>query len=202
MGCAASRSGGQPHPAPLATLTESVYCDNCVDLEEASTDSDSSHNTQVRAAEEASLEPSRFINAFQLIATCSDLDLSGLFQEQKTKLGSPHAVQETLKMIRVAARDVSLSVRRMSNSMVKLQDIRLLSRSMLDLTLSAEVIEVTEAHCVVEVSKSTGDLRAYKEFCTSLWRLLNEEQCGSSSNIQDVSMVGGTLCTKHLVLNE
>ncbi|KAK1600949.1 hypothetical protein QYE76_059126 [Lolium multiflorum] len=120
----------------------------------------------------------------------------------KTKLGSPHAVQETLKMIRVAARDVSLSVRRMSNSMVKLQDIRLLSRSMLDLTLSAEVIEVTEAHCVVEVSKSTGDLRAYKEFCTSLWRLLNEEQCGSSSNIQDVSMVGGTLCTKHLVLNE
>jgi hypothetical protein len=37
---------------------------------------------------------------------------------QKTKLGSPHAVQETLKMIRVAARDVSLSVRRMSNSMV------------------------------------------------------------------------------------
>ncbi|KAK1615410.1 hypothetical protein QYE76_020927 [Lolium multiflorum] len=169
---------------PSIRTTESVYCDDCVDLEEASTDSDSSRNTQVREAEEASPEPSRFINAFQLIATCSDLDLSGLFQEQqKTKLGSPHAVQETLKIIRVAARDVSLSVRRMSNSMVKLQDIRLLSRSMLDLTLSAEVIEVTEAHCVVEVSKSTGDLRAYKEFCTSLWRLLNEEQCGSSSNM-------------------
>lgn len=168
---------------PSIRTTESVYCDDCVDLEEASTDSDSSRNTQVREAEEASPEPSRLINAFQLIATCSDLDLSGLFQEQKTKLGSPHAVQETLKMIRVAARDVSLSVRRMSNSMVKLQDIRLLSRSMLDLTLSAEVIEVTEAHCVVEVSKSTGDLRAYKEFCTSLWRLLNEEQCGSSSNM-------------------
>ncbi|KAM0830341.1 hypothetical protein ACQ4PT_066282 [Festuca glaucescens] len=168
---------------PSIRTTESVYCDDCVDLEEASTDSDSSHNTQVREAEEASPEPSRFINAFQLIATCSNLDLSGLFQEQKTKLGSPHAVQDTLKMITVAARDVSLSVRRMSNSMVKLQDIRLLSRSMLDLTLSAEVIEVTEAHCVVEVSKSTGDLRAYKEFCKSLWRLLNEEQQrGSSSN--------------------
>lgn len=58
---------------------------------------------------------------------------------QKTKFGSPYPVQETLAMITVAARDVRLSAKRMSNSMVKLQDIRLLSRSMLDLTLSAEV---------------------------------------------------------------
>uniref|UniRef100_A0ACD5YRB9 Uncharacterized protein n=1 Tax=Avena sativa TaxID=4498 RepID=A0ACD5YRB9_AVESA len=171
---------------PSIRTPESVYCDDCVDLEEAGTDSDSSDSTEVRGAQEAIPEPSRFINAFQLIATCSDLDLSGLFQEQKTKLGSPHPVQETLEMITVAARDVSLSVRRMSSSMVKLQDIRLLSRSMLDLTLSAEVIEVTPTHCVVEVSKSTGDLRAYKEFCTSLWRLLNEgeQQRGSSSDLE------------------
>lgn len=159
---------------PSIRTTESVYSDDCVDLEESSTDSDSSHDTEVREAEEAILEPRRFINAFRLIATCSDLDLSGLFQEQKTKLGSPHPVHETLEMITVAARDVSLSARRTGSSVVKLQDIGLLSRSMLDLTLSAEVIEVTQAHCVVEVSKSTGGLRAYKEFCTSLWRLLNE----------------------------
>uniref|UniRef100_A0A453NIU3 Uncharacterized protein n=1 Tax=Aegilops tauschii subsp. strangulata TaxID=200361 RepID=A0A453NIU3_AEGTS len=85
--------------------------------------------------------------------------------DQKTKLGSPHSVQETLEIITAAAQDVSLSARRMGSSMVKLQDIRLLSRSMLDLTLSAEVIQVTPAHCVVEVSKSSGDLRAYKEVC-------------------------------------
>lgn len=168
--------------------TESVYSDDCVDLEESSTDSDSSHGTEVREAEEAIPEPSRFINAFQLIATCSDLDLSGLFQEQKTKLGSPHPVNETLEMITVAARDVSLSARRTGSSVVKLQDIGLLSRSMLDLNLSAEVIEVTQAHCVVEVSKSTGDLRAYKEFCTSLWRLLNEgeQHPDSSSDLEAV----------------
>lgn len=168
--------------------TESVYSDDCVDLEESSTDSDSSHGTEVREAEEAIPEPSRFINAFQLIATCSDLDLSGLFQEQKTKLGSPHPVNETLEMITVAARDVSLSARRTGSSVVKLQDIELLSRSMLDLNLSAEVIEVTQAHCVVEVSKSTGDLRAYKEFCTSLWRLLNEgeQHPDSSSDLEAV----------------
>ncbi|CAM0946508.1 unnamed protein product [Alopecurus aequalis] len=173
---------------PSIRTTESVYSDDCVDLEESSTDNDSSHSTEAREAQEAILEPRQFINAFQLIATCSDLDLSGLFQEQKKKLGSSHTVDDTLEMITVAARDVSLSVRRMSSSMVKLQDIGLLSRSMLDLTLSAEVIQVTSAHCVVEVSKSTGDLRAYKEFCTTLWRLLSEgvQQRGSSSDLEGV----------------
>ncbi|KQJ93623.1 CBL-interacting serine/threonine-protein kinase 21 isoform X2 [Brachypodium distachyon] len=171
------------NPSEMRIQSEENY--DCVDLEEVGRDSDSSHSTEVREAEEANLEPDRFVNAFRLIATCSDLDLSGLFHEQKTKFGSPYPVQETLAMITVAARDVRLSAKRMSNSMVKLQDIRLLSRSMLDLTLSAEVIEVTPAHCVVEVSKSTSDLRAYKEFCTSLWRLLNEgeEQRGSSSDL-------------------
>lgn len=163
-----------------------------IDFEEVGTDSDSSHSTEVKEDEEVKAESEkvkaeseRFINAFELIATCGDLDLSGLFQEQKTKLGSPHRVQETLEMIKVAAQDVSLSVRRMGSSVVKLQDSRLPARSILDLTLSAEVIQVTPVHCVVEVSKSTGDLRAYKEFCRSLWSLLNgEQQPGSSSDLE------------------
>ncbi|VAI56174.1 unnamed protein product [Triticum turgidum subsp. durum] len=183
---------------PSVRRTES---DDCVDLDEAGTDSDGSHSTEVREAGGANPEPEQFINAFRLIATCRDLDLSGLFQEQKTKLGSPHSVQETLGIITAAARDVSLSARRMGSSMVISQSlaisefsflndleksqIRLLSRSMLDLTLSAEVIQVTPAHCVVEVSKSSGDLRAYKEFCTSLCRLLTGrvQQNGSSSDL-------------------
>ncbi|EMS51088.1 CBL-interacting serine/threonine-protein kinase 21 [Triticum urartu] len=192
---------------PSVRRTGSDDGDDCVDLDEAGTDSDGSHSTEVREAGGANPEPEQFINAFRLIATCRDLDLSGLFQEQKTKLGSPHSVQETLGIITAAARDVSLSARRMGSSMVisqslaifefsilndleksqvKLQDIRLLSRSMLDLTLSAEVIQVTPAHCVVEVSKSSGDLRAYKEFCTSLCRLLTGrvQQHGTSSGLE------------------
>ncbi|XP_044951606.1 CBL-interacting serine/threonine-protein kinase 21 isoform X2 [Hordeum vulgare subsp. vulgare] len=171
---------------PSVRRTESDYGDDCVDIDETGTNSDGSHSTEVREAGAANPEPEQFINAFRLIATCRDLDLSGLFQEQKTKLGSPHSVQETLEIITAAARDVSLSARRMGSSMVKLQDIRLLSRSMLDLTLSAEVIQVTPAHCVVEVSKSSGDLRAYKEFCTSLCRLLKRrvQQHGSSSDLE------------------
>ncbi|XP_073000619.1 CBL-interacting serine/threonine-protein kinase 21 isoform X2 [Typha latifolia] len=116
----------------------------------------------------------RFINAFQLIAMSTDLDLSGLFQEQKTKLGSVHSVDETLKKIEVAAKDVSLSVKRMNNSKVKLHENKRLTRSRSDFTLSAEVIEVTPIHCVIEISKSTGDLRTYKEFCKSLSSLLKE----------------------------
>ncbi|TKW37687.1 hypothetical protein SEVIR_1G064500v4 [Setaria viridis] len=159
--------------------------DGSSDLEEVSTDSESSHASEVREAAELNPEPGRFINAFQLIATCCDLDLSGLFQEQKTKFGSSHTLQETLEKIRVAAQDVSLSMWRLDSSMVKLQDSRLLERSIPDLTLLAEVIEVTPVHCIVEVSKSTGDLRAYREFCRSLSSLLNgEQQPGSSSDLE------------------
>uniref|UniRef100_A0A0D9YN72 non-specific serine/threonine protein kinase n=1 Tax=Oryza glumipatula TaxID=40148 RepID=A0A0D9YN72_9ORYZ len=150
----------QDHCNPSARIEND---DDCDVIEEASTDSDSSHNTEVKETEEMTAETDRFINAFQLIARCSDLDLSGLFQEQKTKLASPHPVQETFDKIKVAAKDVSMAVKRMNSSLVEIQDSKLLPRSNLDLTLSAEVIKVTPAHCVVEVSKSTGDLRSYKE---------------------------------------
>lgn len=168
-----------------------VSIDNEIDgscaLEEVSTDSESSHTIEVREAEELYPEPKRFINAFQLIATCSDLDLSGLFHEQKTKLASPHPMQETLEKIRVAAQDVSLSVWRLDSSVVRLQDSRLLERSIPDLTLLAEVIQVTPVHCVVEVSKSSGDLRAYREFCRSLSIWLNGEQQPDSSSDLDLN---------------
>ncbi|KAL6629076.1 hypothetical protein ACP70R_028841 [Stipagrostis hirtigluma subsp. patula] len=155
------------------------------DFEEVGTDSESSHSTEAREDEELKLEPERLINAFQLIATCSDLDLSGLFQEQKTKLGSHYTMQETLEKIKVAAQSVCLSTWRMDNSLVKLQESRMLERNIPDLTLFAEVIEVTPVHCFVEVSKSTGDLRSYKEFCRSLSSLLNgEHQPGSSPDLE------------------
>ncbi|BAF07987.1 CBL-interacting serine/threonine-protein kinase 21 [Oryza sativa Japonica Group] len=169
----------QDHCNPSARIEND---DDCDVIEEASTDSDSSHNTEVKETEEMTAETDRFINAFQLIARCSDLDLSGLFQEQKTKLASPHPVQETFDKIKVAAKDVSMAVKRMNSSLVEIQDSKLLPRSNLDLTLSAEVIKVTPAHCVVEVSKSTGDLRSYKEFCRSLSSLLNGGQLSASSS--------------------
>lgn len=150
-----------------------------------------------------------FINAFQLIAMSNDLDLSGLFEEQdedkqKTKLGSKHNVTETIRKIEAAAKDVSLSIERMKNSktqnayQMKIhpnQPINRCSRSYCD--LSAQVIEVAPTHCVVEVSKSAGELGVYNEFCRSLLSLLKDRSgviteaqepqqvSNNSKNVQD-----------------
>ncbi|CAL5199366.1 unnamed protein product [Lathyrus oleraceus] len=124
---------------------------------------------------------SSFINAFQLIAMFQDLDLSALFEEQDhkkqmTMFGSQHTISETVEKIEAAATDVRLSVEKMNNFKMKMhpkQTMTRSSRSYFD--LSAEVIEVAPAHCVVQISKSAGDLRKYNEFCESLSSLLNEK---------------------------
>ncbi|MQM02565.1 hypothetical protein Taro_035338 [Colocasia esculenta] len=157
-----------------------------------------------------------FINAFQLIAMSNDLDLSGLFEEQdyeeqKTKLCSKHSITETIKKIEVAAKDASLSIERMNSSKVKLQSPKKLTRSISQITVSAEVfskwmvsitclirshssrffsdqtdhgkmqvIEVTPTHCMIEMSRSAGEIRVYKEFCKSLSSILKGKS-GSST---------------------
>ncbi|KAF7838065.1 CBL-interacting serine/threonine-protein kinase 21 [Senna tora] len=133
---------------------------------------------------------SSFINAFQLIAMSQDLDLSGLFVEQDrkkqtTRLGSKHTINETIEKIETAATDVRLSVERMNKFMVKMHRKQILTRSSRSCyDLSAKVIEVAPTHCVVEVSKSAGDLRMYEEFCESLSSLLTEKS-GVPSEIQE-----------------
>ncbi|KAB5552701.1 hypothetical protein DKX38_010012 [Salix brachista] len=148
------------------------------------------------AAETETPESSSFINAFQLIAMSHDLDLSD--KKQKTRLGSEHSVHETIRKIEAAATDVSLSVERMNNSKMKMHQklkMKRCTRSYYD--LSAEVIEVAPMNCVVEISKSVGELRVYKEFCKSLSSLLTRksdeslqtqgsEKTSSNKSIQDI----------------
>ncbi|KAG6649103.1 hypothetical protein CIPAW_07G189200 [Carya illinoinensis] len=124
---------------------------------------------------------SSFINAFQLIAMSHDLNLSGLFEEkdenkQVTRLGSKHTIHETMKKIEAAAMDVSLAVERMKNHKIKMhpkQKMTRCSKSYLD--ISAEVIEVAPTDCVISISKSSGQLQVYEEFCRSLSSLLTEK---------------------------
>ncbi|WJX91151.1 CBL-interacting serine/threonine-protein kinase 21 [Trifolium repens] len=121
---------------------------------------------------------SSFINAFQLIAMFQDFDLSSLFEEQDhkkqtTMFGSQHTISETVEKIEAAATDVRLSVEKMNNFKMKMHpktSMTRCSRSYFD--LSAEVIEVAPTHCVIQISKSVGDLRMYNEFCESLSSLL------------------------------
>ncbi|KAK4265453.1 hypothetical protein QN277_026505 [Acacia crassicarpa] len=134
---------------------------------------------------------SSFINAFQLIAMSEDLDLSGLFEErdhkQKTRIGSKHNIDETIEKIETAATDVKLSIEKKNNFTLKMQPKRTMtrcSRSYYD--LSAKVIEVAPAHCVVEISKSAGDLIIYNEFCQSLSNLLTEKSVELSQSHESI----------------
>ncbi|GKV18213.1 hypothetical protein SLEP1_g28626 [Rubroshorea leprosula] len=121
-------------------------------------------------------------------------DLSGLFEEKddekkKTRLGSKHTVKETIKKIEAAAMGVRLSVVRTNNFKMKIhptQKMTRCSRSYYD--LSAEVIEVAPTNCVVEISKSAGELTIYKEFCKSLSSLLTDKS-GLSSRMQESKSV-------------
>ncbi|RZB55578.1 CBL-interacting serine/threonine-protein kinase 21 isoform X1 [Glycine soja] len=122
---------------------------------------------------------SSFINAFQLIAMSQDLDLSGLFEEQdekkqRTRLGSKHTINETIEKIEAAATDVGLSIEKMNNFKIKMQPKHIMTRCSRSY-LSAQVIEVAPTHCVIEISKSTGDLRVYHKFCESLSNLLKQK---------------------------
>ncbi|KAM7477041.1 hypothetical protein LguiB_024284 [Lonicera macranthoides] len=84
-------------------------------------------------------------------------------EKQKLKIGSKHTVNETIEKIEAAAKDASLLVERRNNS---------------------KVTEVAPTHCVIEISKSTGELALYKEFCKSLSSMLTEES-GSLSEIDE-----------------
>ncbi|XP_068652165.1 CBL-interacting serine/threonine-protein kinase 21 [Aristolochia californica] len=146
-------------------------------------DNDDSIRSQGSTDEMEKPKSPNFINAFKLIAMANDLDLSGLFEEQsdkkRTRLGSEHSIYETIEKIKAAAKDARLSVERMNSSKVKLQEKTKLIRCQ-SLSVSAEVIEVTPSHCVVEISKSAGELSLYKEFCRSLSGVLTERSSSSS----------------------
>ncbi|XP_058224789.1 CBL-interacting serine/threonine-protein kinase 21-like isoform X5 [Rhododendron vialii] len=157
-------------------------CDEDTNLDDvhASLGSIEENETQTKPSNTPS-----FINAFQLIAMSQDLDLSGLFEvqnyeKQKITLGSKHTIHKTIEKIEAAARDVSLSVERKNNSKLKIHPELKMSRSFFN--LSAEVIEVAPTHCVIEISKSDGELGLYREFCKSLSSMLTEESGVSTEN--------------------
>ncbi|RXH78804.1 hypothetical protein DVH24_002322 [Malus domestica] len=101
--------------------------------------------------------------------------------KHKTRIGSKHTITETMKKIEAAATDASLSVARTNNFRMKMHAKQIMTRccrSYID--ISAEVIEVAPTNCVVEISRSAGELRLYKEFCKSLSSQLTDKAAASS----------------------
>ncbi|WOL13486.1 CBL-interacting serine/threonine-protein kinase 21 isoform X2 [Canna indica] len=182
----------EPFPTKRATVSEIIEHEwfridyrPHLGVDNDDNSSSSNYDASIQSSEDSTPKNAdkswRFINAFQLIAMSNDLDLSGLFQEQKTKLlGSEHPMDETFTKIEVAAKDAELSVKRISSSRVRLLDMKRRTRSSSRCTFSAEVVEVTPKHCFVEVSQSAGDLTTYKEFCKSLSSLLMDNYCNLS----------------------
>lgn len=120
-----------------------------------------------------------------------DLDLTGMFEVQDDNkriiLGSKFTISETMQKIEIAAQDASLSIERMNNCKIRmLSRLNSTCRSCFDLL--AEVTEVAPTDCVVEISKSTGELGAYQEFCTRLSSLLTLDrrnmQTSSEANVK------------------
>lgn len=169
-----------------------IECDENVTLDDVNAAFDS---IEENATEAKMPKSPSFINAFQLIALSHDLDLSGLFKEQdddkqRTTLASKNTFQETIKKVEAAATDVSLSVERMNNYKMRIHPKPKMTRcSRSYFNLSAEVIEVAPTHCVVEISKSAGELEMYKEFCKSLSSLLSEKS-NEPPNIEELKEVG------------
>ncbi|MED6125154.1 CBL-interacting serine/threonine-protein kinase 21 [Stylosanthes scabra] len=154
-------------------------CDKNIKLDDCNAAFDS---VEEKIRESKIPKSSSFINAFQLIAMSQDLDLSGLFEEEQghkkqTRFGSKHTINETIEKIEAAATDMRLSVEKINNFKIKMHPKQMMtrcSRSYFD--LSAQLIEVAPTHCVVEISKSTGDLRTYNKFCESLSSLLEQQE--------------------------
>ncbi|XP_039118342.1 CBL-interacting serine/threonine-protein kinase 21-like isoform X2 [Dioscorea cayenensis subsp. rotundata] len=114
---------------------------------------------------------SKFINAFQLISMSNGLNLSGLFHEQTTKIGSQYPIDETIEKIESTARAVNLIVNRMDCFQVNLHEIKSLSRYGSHV-IEAKVIQLAPTACMVEISKSSGTPRIFEEFCRRLSNLL------------------------------
>ncbi|CAN6450214.1 unnamed protein product [Victoria cruziana] len=154
-------------------------------------DVDAAFDTIMKGSNDQNKQPN-FINAFQLIAMSNDLDLSGLFKEKsdencKRRFGSKYSISETIEKIEAAANNVQLAVERMNQSKIKLHEPKKMTKSRSYFTLAAEVIEVTPTHCMVEISKSAGNVMEYTEFCRSLsTALIDKAGCSVSDRSNSI----------------
>ncbi|XP_009759144.1 CBL-interacting serine/threonine-protein kinase 21-like isoform X3 [Nicotiana tabacum] len=126
-------------------------------------------------------ERPNFINAFRLIAMSHDLDLSRLFEEEdmekeKITLGSKHTIDETIEKIKAAAEHVRLSAERIDKCKLQIHPSKMIKASNSYIDLTAQVVELAPNHCAIEITKSEGELRLYKQFCKSLSSMLTKEE--------------------------
>ncbi|XP_022722610.1 CBL-interacting protein kinase 21-like isoform X3 [Durio zibethinus] len=117
-------------------------------------------------------ESPTLINAFQLIGMSSCLDLSGFFEkedvsERKIRFTSNHSAKDLLARIQHIVTEMGFRVQ-MNNGRLKATQEQRGQKCLGSLSVAAEVFEISPSLYVVELRKSYGDSKVYRQLCTKL----------------------------------
>uniref|UniRef100_A0A175YQL3 non-specific serine/threonine protein kinase n=1 Tax=Daucus carota subsp. sativus TaxID=79200 RepID=A0A175YQL3_DAUCS len=121
---------------------------------------------------EKDVDSPTLINAFQLIGMSSSLDLSGFFEkedvsERKIRFTSHHSPKELVERIEDIVTQMGFGVQKKSGKL-KVVQLHKDHKSAVSLSVAAEVFEISPSLYVVEVSKTCGDVKAYRQLCEKL----------------------------------
>ncbi|WCJ23206.1 CBL-interacting protein kinase 1 [Euphorbia peplus] len=121
------------------------------------------------------------INAFQLIGMSSCLDLSGFFEkedvsERKVRFTSNHSMKDLLEKIEDIVTEMGFRIQK-KNGRLKVVQENKEQRSLGNLSVAAEVFEISPYLHVVELQKSYGDPSVYRQLCKKLSNDLSIPSC-------------------------
>uniref|UniRef100_A0A169WUJ1 non-specific serine/threonine protein kinase n=1 Tax=Daucus carota subsp. sativus TaxID=79200 RepID=A0A169WUJ1_DAUCS len=116
--------------------------------------------------------PSHRINAFELIGMSSCLDLSGFFEkedvsERKIRFTSNYTHEELTERIKSTVLQMGFSVQK-KNGKLKVTQEHKGGKNSANLSVAAEVFEISHMLNVVELRKSFGDGKVYRQLCEKL----------------------------------
>ncbi|KAL8120424.1 hypothetical protein AgCh_017559 [Apium graveolens] len=110
---------------------------------------------------------STFINAFELIGMSSSLDLSGFFEkedvsERRMRFTSRHSPKELIERIEDIVTRMGFVVRKRSGKL-KVVELHKDDSSPVNLSVAAEVFDISPSLYLVEVRKTCGDATLYRQ---------------------------------------
>ncbi|KAI9123152.1 hypothetical protein K1719_006041 [Acacia pycnantha] len=150
-------------PAKPEDEEENVYIDD-----QAFSIHEVAHETQDRSPGSSTL-----INAFQLIGMSSCLDLSGFFEkedvsERKIRFTSNLCAKDLIERLEDIVTEMGFEVQKKNGKVKVIQANKEARKSLGNLTVAAEVFEISPSLYVVELRKSYGDSSVYRKLCEKL----------------------------------
>ncbi|CAI9771127.1 unnamed protein product [Fraxinus pennsylvanica] len=117
-------------------------------------------------------ESPTLINAFELIGMSSFLDLSGFFEkedvsERQIRFTSNHSPKALLESMENTALQMGYQVQK-KNGKLKVMQVHKGQKGPGNLSVAAEIFEISPSLYVVELRKSCGDPTAYRQLCKKL----------------------------------